>query len=67
MSNDNNHNINNYLNNDVNNLFDLSEFENEIEESLNKFYQQIDEEFEKVERKLSQFNFLSSYIKNINN
>ena len=67
MSNDNNHNVNNYLNNDVNNLFDLSEFENEIEESLNKFYQQIDEEFEKVERKLSQFNFLSSYIKNINN
>ncbi|HOP49860.1 MAG TPA: hypothetical protein PK887_04475 [Ignavibacteriales bacterium] len=67
MSNDNNHNVNNYLNNDVNNLFDLSEFENEIEESLNKFYQQIDEEFEKVERKLSQFNFLSSYIKKINN
>jgi hypothetical protein len=67
MSNDNNHNVNNYLNNDVNNLFDLSEFENEIEESLNKFYQQIDEEFEKVERKLAQFNFLSSYIKNINN
>jgi truncated hemoglobin YjbI len=67
MSNDNNHNVNNYLNNDVNNLFDLIEFENEIEESLNKFYQQIDEEFEKVERKLAQFNFFSSYIKNINN
>jgi hypothetical protein len=67
MNNDNNHNVNNYLNNDVNNLFDISEFENEIEESLNKFYQQIDEEFEKVERKLAQFNFFSSYIKNINN